>query len=154
MPVKIAPEKLRYERRKSWKYEVVETTVLDFSHTSHRLLVMDGCVELRSRYRDFCMATIQQTKLTLYEGMTFDGSTFALDWSPMQRGAAFHDAGCEAVQQGVVPASNQPTFDALMRDVWLADAALVFPVLRPLYVAGARLRYPLVRAYQRRLVGH
>ena len=152
--MKIVPERLQYERRKSWKYEVMATTTLDLTHTPHRLFVPGGRVDLRSRYRDFCMATIQQTMLTLYEGMTFDGSTFALDWSSMQRGAAFHDVGCEAVQQGVVPAENQPVFDALMRDIWLADAALVSPVLRPLYLANVRVRYPLVRSYQRRLTGH
>ena len=152
----IQPARLPHEKSpKSWKYRLTEDTLIDWSETSHRLYVMGGSVDLMSAHRDFRLATIESCRMMLYEDFRFDGTTGSFDFKVMQRGAAGHDAGCEAVDQGVIPASNQPVLDAIMRDIWLADQVYVPKWRRPIYVADVKyVRYPAVRAYQKREHGH
>ena len=132
-----------------WKYEWDTTTELKLTNPEHKLYVPNGHVQLISRERQIPMAEIFVDKIVIHEGMYFDGSTWAIDWGVMQRGAGYHDALCEAVDQGVIPESNQPIADLIMRDIWLSDAALVNRFLRPAYIADVHVRYKAVRLKQR-----
>lgn len=122
---------------------------LPLVRSEHRLFVPGGHVQLSSKHRAFIMADIFCDRLIVHEGLYYDGSTWALDWGVMQRGAAFHDVLCEAVDRGEIPAENQPIADLIMRDVWLSDAACVRPWLRRGYVPYVHARYGAVRTFQR-----
>jgi hypothetical protein len=134
---------------KSWKYRLEETLLTVLVNSEHKLFVPGGHVELVSDYRNFVVAEIYVDRIVLHEGMLFDGSTFALDWGVMQRGAAVHDALCEAVDRGLIPAENQPIADRIMRDLWLSDAVFARPWLRRPYASYVHARYAAVRAFQR-----
>jgi len=134
---------------RSWKYRLDETLLTSLVNSEHKLFIPGGHVELVSDYRNFVVAEIYVDRIVLHEGMLFDGSTFAFDWGVMQRGAAVHDALCEAVDRGLIPAENQPIADLILRDLWLSDAVFVRPWLRRAYQSYVHARYAAVRAFQR-----
>ena len=130
---------------KQWKYEWRETSVLHLTDSRHKLFVPGGHVQLVSQHRDFVMADIFVDRIINHAGMRFDGSTWAIDWGVMQRGAGYHDVLCEAVDQGIIGPENQPIADTIMRDIWLSDGAFVTPVLRGAYRLDVHARYRAVR---------
>jgi len=134
---------------RAWKYRLVETLEIPLVRPEHKLFVPNGHVQLVSDYRHFVMADIFVDKIVSHQDMFFDGSTWAFDWGVMQRGAAVHDALCEAVDRGLIPAENQPIADRIMRDLWLSDAVFVRPWLRRPYASYVHARYAAVRAFQR-----
>ena len=51
--------------------------------------------------------------LTLYPGFVYDGATGAVDTPEVMLAAAFHDWGCEAVNNGDLPKEYRRLFDNL-----------------------------------------
>jgi hypothetical protein len=60
-------------------------------------------------------------RLTLWKAFRWNGSSFVQDTPACMRASAFHDALCNLISRGLLPASTRPVADQLYYDLCRED---------------------------------
>lgn len=140
----------------AWKYELDAYDRLDLPPELELRLPLRGSVDLVGAIEGAVLATLHTRHIELYPPFRWDGVTKWRDGHFFMRASAYHDVGCEMVDKGLIPPSNQKIFDKILVYVIKcehdADAAThaepIRTAKRIAFALDRRAIYRAVRIYQ------
>lgn len=127
------------ELRPRWKYVLTGACEYEIPRELYLDLDGDDCNFILSHDRDLPVAVIYPNKILGMRGYRWDGATGATDHPKFQRASLFHDIGCQAIDEALIPPWNQARIDRIMYLISREDG---FNVIRAL------VRYGFVRVYR------
>jgi len=141
---------------KSWKYELDAYDRLDLPPRLALTLPRGESVDLVSERVGAVLATVHTRHIELFPPFRWDGVTKWRDGRFFMRGSAYHDVGCEMVDKGLIPPSNQKVFDMILvyviglEHVARANESIwpISAIRRAAYAADRHAIYRAVRIYQ------